>query len=266
MTISGVGFDGTVAEADWARLSGPQGIPDQTIPGQSTTDYQVTLSTTALSATVTPGIYNRHGILAKSTATETVTFSNPASGSRYDAVCLLIDWTTNTVSLVVVQGTTTPAIPWASLLKTPGTQAHVPLALVKLTSGNAAPVSRTDLRWGTGWKTAATYSPNGFTNGGSDPAQWRVLGGVCYIRGAVQWESGDGTDVGMLVGMPVPDPGLDAYGQDITVGSAHRVGGVKPLMLNVSSGELFVPSDSTTGTWSQSGTTYIRLSGSYLVV
>lgn len=256
MAITGAGFDGTLTEADWARIAGPAGVPDQSVPGASTTDLAVTRSITALTATLTatvaPGTYNRHGVLAKSTATETVTFTNPASGSRWDLVALLYDWTTNSITLTVVQGGTTRALPTASMETTPGTKAHVPLALVELTAGNAAPTRVMDLRAGM-WHTATPSSNYGMPGGSGDgdPA-WMFDGTLIHVRGSVAWNSGSGQWVAVIE-VPMPSTGTIMCGM-----AAANSGGVAPLLVYDTA--VLVCAEKI-GTWTLGA--IVRLSGSY---
>lgn len=204
MAITGAGFDGTLTEVAWAKLNGPPGIPDQTVPGSTTTDLAVTISGSALSASVAAGTYNRHGVLVSNDAAATVSFTNPGSGSRWDCVALLINWATNTVTLTVTQGTSSPAVPWASMQKTIGTQVHVPLALVQLTAGQTKPVTSIDLRLGLGWQNAAMGS--GFTIPSlGDRVQYKIAGdGTVSVRGAVEWASGNWYGRTIVSGLPVP--------------------------------------------------------------
>lgn len=149
MAITGHGFDGTLLEGDWALLAGLPGVHDQTWPSQPAGDLAVTISTSALEAYIAAGTYNTGaGVLVRNTLSETRALSNPTSGSRWDTVAALVDWMTNTVTLVVVQGDGSVAVPWQVMESTPGTRLHVPLALVKLTAGSAAPAEVRDLRRG----------------------------------------------------------------------------------------------------------------------
>lgn len=257
MALTGAGFDGTLTEGAWARLAGPEGIPDQSVPGASTTDFALTLSGSALTASVAAGTYNRHGILATSDAAATVTFTNPGSGSRYDCVALLLNWAMNMVTLTVVQGGTTPVVPWASMQKTIGTQVHVPLELVRLTAGQTKPVSQIDLRLGRGWQNATMGS--GFTVPTlGDRVQYKIAtGNVVEIRGAVEWASGSAFGTSIVTGLPVPAD----WPWDYQVATAYVSSGGSAGVQLTTAGALKLDTLFQHGTWTVGNA--IRIHGGY---
>lgn len=252
MAITGVGFDGTLIESDWSKIAGPHGVPDQSVGDASSTDWAVSPSGTVLSATVAPGLYNRHGVLSRSTAVETVTFANPGSGSRWDAVCLLINWTTNTVTLVVVQGTASMVVPWANMQKVPGTQCHVPLALVQLTAGSAAPTGLLDLREGV-WVDVPIMAP--FVQvSAADRLRRKIADGQVHVQGRANWPSGPlNSAIGQL---PVPA----RVPQTIGVVTHSETFGFGPLKINTS-GQVYT--EAGLGEWTPSGAAYLDMYGSY---
>lgn len=262
MAISGAGFDGTLLEADWARLNGPAGVPDQSIPGQSLTDLEVSVSTSALSCTIAPtvGGYVRHGINIKSTLTETRTFTNPASGSRWDVVAALIDWTTNTVTVEVVQGTSTQAVPWASMQTTVGTKVHEPLALVKLTAGSAAPTAIIDLRT---MRTRLRYRDPATGNGLGFIAPgviFSVAEGRAMFTGAFRWSSGAMWGLG-ITGTPLPAPETNGTGLNMVVGTAWASSGGSAAVWITPAGNLYLDQGFSLGAWNLG--CEVRIEGSY---
>jgi len=255
MAVTGKGFDGTLTESDWALMAGPPGVPDQQVSGANSGAMYVQPSPSALTASVWQGTYNKHGILTRIATTDaTVSFTNPGTGSRWDAVCILLDWTTNSASIVVVQGGSTPVVPWASMEKLPGTKVHVPLSLVKLTAGSAAPTDSHDLREGV-WVLCPIQSPFQATSA-ADTLRRKIMWGQIFLEGRVKWLSGPLNEAIAL--LPLPDRGYPQ--QIIGYASDNNTFSAAPLRLT-SAGELYI--DSAGGTWTPGTASYIDMHGSY---
>lgn len=96
------------------------------------------------------------GSRIRSTGTETVTCDSQPSGYRYDAICIRIDWTTATQSLVAVKGTssTVPvnrssAPNKAQINRIPGVMYDALVCTVRVSAGSTTVSSLTDYRlWG----------------------------------------------------------------------------------------------------------------------
>lgn len=141
MTISSVGFDGTMTEAGWARLAsaiGYMGNKHGVVSGLAVTPGAGTRQTSVASGEVL-----LPGINAVSDATVTLTHAANASGSaRTDLVVAEADWSTNDVTIKVVQGSsaTTPA-----LTQTMGVLWQTPLKRVSVPASYAAAFNSTHL-------------------------------------------------------------------------------------------------------------------------
>lgn len=130
MTISTVGFDGTVSEAQWALLhevamhaQAPQVV-------MSGCNVSPAAGTRALS--VSTGVAGVPGVRADVTAAETVTLAaNSGTTNRTDWVVLRVDWSTNATTVQVLQGVGTSP----TLTQTAGTLWQVPLASVTVRPG-----------------------------------------------------------------------------------------------------------------------------------
>lgn len=150
MTITTAGFDGALAEGDFAKIIGDAGTPYgppctlANLPDASSMRVSVN-SGAVLTVTVSAGQILGWGVLVKSDAAIDKTLASVTSGTRWDLVCLRRDWSTNTASIEVVQGTATQAIP-SGRSATPGGVDDQPLALVQVTAGQTVPTAVLDLR------------------------------------------------------------------------------------------------------------------------
>lgn len=126
MAITSVGYDGTVTETQFSRLmryvgevAYKHGVPTGLTASAAAGTRQVS---------ITAGTAVLPGLLVDSSATVTTTHAaNTGTTNRADLVVLRADWTANTTSLAVVQGSssTPPA-----LTQIEGSLWEMPLALV----------------------------------------------------------------------------------------------------------------------------------------
>lgn len=135
MAITTVGFDDAdITEAGFSKLmqyagecAFKHGVPSglAVTPGPAT--RQVSISA---------GVGLFPGLLAESGAVETLTLAANSSGStRTDYIVLAADWSANTVTPAVVQGTSSAA---PVLTQTAGVLWHLPLARVPVPNGYAS--------------------------------------------------------------------------------------------------------------------------------
>ena len=126
MAITTVGFDGTVNEAQWARLMRHTG--EVAYKHGVTSGLSPTPGGGARQVVVSSGTAVVTGVLVDSSASETLTLAtNGGASSRTDYIVLRLDWTANTAVFAVVQGTSATA---PALTQTEGTLWEMPVARV----------------------------------------------------------------------------------------------------------------------------------------
>lgn len=114
MAWSNVGFDGTINEAEWSKLSSLLG---NGYVAAGNGDCLVTAVSGARSVSVAAGSLYGDGVLSTNSAAETVAMTTPVNGQWY-VIALRRTWATNTSALVAIAGatttTTTPTAPPSS--------------------------------------------------------------------------------------------------------------------------------------------------------
>lgn len=134
MALTTYGFDGSVDERAWALMHQTGSASNHV---GSASDWRVTAVSGNRSTSIAPGYLIGRGVLTYSDAAITMTHTAPSAG-RWDLVAAAIDWSSNTVTPVVLQGgTTTATTPTAvptsfpgGFGSTAGSIVHVPLAWV----------------------------------------------------------------------------------------------------------------------------------------
>lgn len=162
MTITSIGYAGSVDEAAWAKIAASLG---STYGVQGPGDWQVTADPTGdRQVKIAIGSGHGRGIYDTSDAVATVQLAAVASGTRWDLVYARRDWQTGVkaTSFARTTGTATREIP-AGRANNPGVQDDQPLALVQLTAGQSVPTAVVDLRC------------------------WAVNGGVLAVDGLALW-------------------------------------------------------------------------------
>lgn len=162
MAESTIGFDADtgLAEAAWANLSVFTGnrLP---IVSQAASK-QVVAGATSMTVDVQNGISAASGVRHDITTVTNLTIApvTLAGASRWDAVVLRYDWSTNTGSLLVVPGTASVGAPEVAptLNSTPGVRYDQILALVKATNGSTSLTIRDKRLWGSPSYTASTVA------------------------------------------------------------------------------------------------------------
>jgi hypothetical protein len=152
MTLTTVGFDGSVTEAQWAAMSRNVGSPLPVVLGIN--DFAVSINASAtrtVTVATAPNGAMRHGLLTTSDAVASVVLDDVTTTgqSRWDAIVLHSDWSTNTVTLTKVNGVAAAGAPQvlpSGLANTPGTTHDQVLALVQITYGSTIPTAIQDRR------------------------------------------------------------------------------------------------------------------------
>lgn len=149
MTISSVGYFGSVTDVQWsATLSPFLGH----VPGvKSQSDWALSLVTGVdRTVRVSAGVGYGYGVTDTNSANVDIVLDTVGSGTRWDAIVARRTWTAGsggTTTFVKVNGTSVKAVP-AGLLTAPGTSADQLLALVQVTAGQQVPTALIDCRFG----------------------------------------------------------------------------------------------------------------------
>lgn len=142
MTISSIGYAGSVTFAQWPLLVGGQMAPYGIMGGPG--DLKVSAGTADRELLVQPGVVGGQGILDTSDAVVSLVGGVVASGSRWDMVVLRRDWALASSTLMLIPGGSSKALP--SRQMTPGLKDDQPIALVRFAAGQAAVQEIVDLR------------------------------------------------------------------------------------------------------------------------
>lgn len=144
--VNVAGFKGTVNDERWARLvpragSNPYGVVN-------VGDCKVTATTGDRRVSVAPtssggGVWG-WGVFCEFAEATPLSLSAPGSGSRWDLIALRRNWTTRTVTPVVVPGSATKQIP--TRRTNPGVEDDQPIALVRVQAGITSIMEIIDLR------------------------------------------------------------------------------------------------------------------------
>lgn len=167
MAITAYGFDGSMSEAAWAALATMAGSVYPTVSAHSA--YTVSVGGGGDRAvTVGTGRSFAHGILSINDAPVVMNATVVTVGTvRYDTVALRINWTSNTVQVVVVSGGTTSGLA-AGLNSSPGTIFDHPLSIIQISSSSLTIQSVLDVRnWGS--SALAVQSVDGLPPAASVP-------------------------------------------------------------------------------------------------
>lgn len=143
MAWSNVGFDGTINEAEWSKLSSLLG---NGYVAAGNGDCLVTAVGGARSVSVAAGSLYGDGVLSTNSAPETVAMTTPVNGQWY-VIALRRTWATNTAALVAIAGatttTTTPTAPptsYPTLNTNTGVLTDQPIAWAWCNSANTTVV------------------------------------------------------------------------------------------------------------------------------
>ena len=145
MAITNIGYDGSVTEAQWAKLIPQSGGSNYGVSG--ITDFKVTAhASLALGVNIAPGSGWGHGVLTTSDTTVSLQGAAIASGTRWDMVVVRRNWAGagGATSFAIISGSTAKALTTRNT--NPGTLDDQPIALVQFTAGQTAATAIVDLR------------------------------------------------------------------------------------------------------------------------
>jgi microcystin-dependent protein len=143
VTITNIGYDGSITESSWALL---QPYLGRFNAFGGATDFAPTVSPGVdRTVSLAPGSSFGSGVLVTSDAAIAVQSPVLAAGTRWDTIALRRDWQTDTSSIVVLTGSSTEQVA-AGLNDQPGIIQDQPLALVQITAGTQEPTAVRDLR------------------------------------------------------------------------------------------------------------------------
>ncbi len=198
MTITSVGYAGTVGDVEWAVLAPRAGSNVQGVDDYSSLRVAITSGTRAVS--VAAGRAWSSGVLATSSAVETATLDSVPSGIRWDLVVLRYNWSTKVTSVAVVTGGSSKQLP--ARTNTPGTVVEQPLALCRVQAGLTAVQEVVDLRCVAGNSgllafddLALSYLDRVGTSVRIRDTEWTR---VVNTLGSPTWVSSDMTDTGWV--------------------------------------------------------------------
>ncbi len=157
MTITSVGYDGTIDEVQWAKIAGHLGAEYAVL---GATDWKVeAVSGQERTVRVRPGGGYGHGVLDTSDAEVTLQLPAVTSGfTRWDLIVARRDWRPpgGATTFRSIEGAAFPTVP-ISRNTDPGVLDDQPVALVQVRSGATLPGTIVDLRvWPTKILTAST--------------------------------------------------------------------------------------------------------------
>lgn len=142
MTISSIGYAGTVNDAQWAKMVSRVGPALMSVDNYSA--FRVTAAAGTRTVRVAAGGASAAGIYDVSDAAVNITLGSVASGVRWDLIVLRRTWATKATTIVAIPGGSSKVIP--SRNTTPGGVFDQPLALVRVTAGSTVIQEVVDLR------------------------------------------------------------------------------------------------------------------------
>lgn len=144
MTISSVGYFGSVDTSQWAALSRFVGHAP-CVAGSG--DWKpTTVSGVDRTVRIASGVGYADGVMVTSDATADVQLDTLSTGAtRWDAVVARRDWTTSTTSFVKVNGSSAKAVPTLTTAAGTGTSDQL-VALAQVTGGTQVPTQLIDCR------------------------------------------------------------------------------------------------------------------------
>lgn len=197
MSITSVGYAGTVGDAQWAEMMPRLGA---TYSVNNYTSFRVTAAAGTRTVQVAAGSASGWGVYATSDSAQPLTLASVPSGTRWDMIVLRRNWATKETTIAVVQGGSAKALPGRNV--TPGTLDDQPLALVRLAAGSTSIQEIVDLRCAANnnglmaWDDLArSYLTYIGTSLRIDKINWyRMTDG----NGSAVWISDDMTDTGWV--------------------------------------------------------------------
>jgi hypothetical protein len=145
MAITNIGYDGSVTEAQWAKLIPAAGSSQYGVAGAS--DWKVTAHPSLMyGINIAVGSGWGHGVYTTSDTTVSLQGTSVTTGTRWDVVVARRNWAGagGATTFVIIPGSTTKAIPARN--NNPGVLDDQPIALVQFAAGFQAPQAIVDLR------------------------------------------------------------------------------------------------------------------------
>lgn len=145
MAITSIGYDGSVNEAQWAKLVPLAGSAHYGVAGAN--DWKVTAHATLdRGISIAAGSGWGHGVLDTSSTTVSLQGATVSSGSRWDLVVARRNWsgTGGATTFVLIGGSSSKTLPTRN--EGPGTLDDQPVALVQFSQGSTAATAIVDLR------------------------------------------------------------------------------------------------------------------------
>lgn len=142
MTITSVGYAGTITDANWRRMA--TAAVGSVYGADDPASWRVSTGVGDRALQVAPGGIFGLGVRDFSDAPVTLTAPAVPSGSRWDMVVARRNWNTKQTTLELIQGSAAKALPERETGF--GTQNDQPLALVRFAAGQTAAQDIIDLR------------------------------------------------------------------------------------------------------------------------
>lgn len=198
MTVTSVGYAGTVGDEQWAEMIPRVGSTFYSVDNYSS--FRVTIAGGTRTVSVAAGGASAVGIYDVSNAPITKALDSVPSGTRWDLVVLRRTWATKVTSVEVVQGGSSKVIPTRNV--DTGTTHDQPLALVRVQAGSTSIQEIVDLRCASGDggliafdDLARSYLDRVGTSVRINDIAWsRVVDAL----GSPTWVSSDMTDTGWV--------------------------------------------------------------------
>lgn len=178
MALTPKGFQGTVTESDIAKSAPHFGPPKVEGAG----DFKVTaVSGLDRTVAIAAGFADACFVRVENTASANRQSATLSSGTRWDTVVLRRDWVADTVTLVIVTGTSAKAVA-ADVENDPGNVHDQVLALVQITAGVQAPTAVEDMRV---WHSPVLTANSLLALTGAPLGTEAVIAGTRYRRDVV---------------------------------------------------------------------------------
>lgn len=198
MTITSVGYEGTVDDEQWANMVPRVGGAFFSVDDFGS--FRVTAAAGTRAIQVAGGGASAWGVYDRSNGVETTSLTSVPSGVRWDLVVLRRDWEAGESTIVVIPGGSVKELPTRE--DTPGEKVDQPLALVPVSAGSSVVGEIVDLRCSVHNGGAIAWDDLARTYLNQLGTDIRI-GDVVHSRvtdasGAEVWASSDQTDTGWV--------------------------------------------------------------------
>ena len=206
MSITSQGYAGTIEDDDWAEMIPQVGVSRYGVAG--ITDWKVSIGAGTRQVQVAAGVGFGRGVRDVSSTQETLTLGTVPTGSRWDLIVARRNWSTGATTFEVVAGGSSKALP--ARTTTPGVVDEQPIALARVTAGQASVQEIVDLRIIPANGVAVGFDPLARSYM-AWPGTQLLIDGVLWTRqvnalGSSEWASMPLSDTGwQSSGLSVPD-------------------------------------------------------------